>query len=423
MNKQLQPPIKTELKLFFTLVAFLGLGMGMSDSVISNFFKDAYNVTAVQRGFLEFPREFPGILCFLIISFTSSFGDVRLAIIAQTLSAMGAMALGLFTPSFGVMSLFIFLHSMGNHLYMPLHDSIGMSIIGKQNLGKRMGQAGGIRTAFAMLSSLIIFIGFKTGFFSFKTHIKLPFIIGSMGFLCIVALYILLYSKYKVRGEPRKKKFQIIIRKKYSIYYGLTILTGVHRQIMIVFGPWVLIEILRQQADTFALLGIISSFIGIFLIPVVGHWIDRFGPKIILLMEGLVFIAVYTSYGLMSSAFTTGSLARVGIPVIAICGLYIFERMTMQLGIVRAVYLKSIALDPADITPTLSIGLSMDHVVSVTCAYLGGLTWYNFGPQYVFFLAAGISILNVIFALMIKSGGINAPHNQPDQNSQVIAEK
>ena len=49
------------------------------------------------------------------------------------------------------------------------------------------------------------------------------------------------------------------VKKEYTFYYILAVLHGVQKQIMIVFGPWVLIDILGRQADTMALLGIISS--------------------------------------------------------------------------------------------------------------------------------------------------------------------
>lgn len=408
-KRQQQRPIKTELMLFFIIVALTGFGAGMSDNTISNFFKDAYNVTAVQRGFLEFPREFPGILLFLIVAITSAFGDVRLAIVAQSLTALGALILGLFTPPFALMVVFLFINSMGMHLYMPLQDSIGMSIIGQENLGRRMGQYNGIRTACMMLASVLIFFGFRTGFFSFQTQLKLPFIIATAAFIGVALLYFTLYTKYRVYGEARKKHIQIIIKKEYRFYYILAVLYGVQKQIMFVFGPWVLIEILSKQADTLALLGIMSSFLGVFLLPAIGRWLDRFGPKKLLLIEGSLFVLVYTTYGLLSGGFTRGTIAKAGIPVLFTCGLFVFDRLTMQLGMVRTAYLRSIATDPADITPTLSTGMSMDHVVSIICAYLGGITWSSFGPQYVFFIAATLSLLNVAVALRIKPAVKAAP--------------
>ena len=402
MNDQKKPSVKPEMMIFFVIVAITGFGMAMSDSIMANFFKDAYSVTAVQRGFLEFPRELPGILCFLVVAFTSAFGDVRLAIVSQLLSAFGLLVLGLFTPAFAVMVVFLFINSLGNHLYMPLQDSIGMFIIGKDDLGKRMGQYNGIRTAFSMVASVIIFFGFRIGFFSLKTPTKLPFLISATALVCITALYILLYTKYRVFGEARKKHVEIIIKKEYKFYYTFAVLYGVQKQIMFVYAPWVLIDILSRKADTLAMMAIVSSFCGIFFLPTVGRWIDRYGTKKLLLVEGSMFVLVYTTYGLLSRGFTLGVIARTGLPVLFVYGLFIIDRLTMQLGMVRVAYFKSIALDPADITPTLSTAMSMDHVVSIICAYLGGLAWNRYGPQYVFFIAASLSLINVLVALRIK---------------------
>ena len=82
--------------------------------------------------------------------------------------------------------------------------------------------------------------------------------------------------------------------------------------------------------------------------------------------------------------------------------LFIFDRMSTQMSIVRTVYLKTIAIVPEDITPTLSLGISMDHVMSICFAMLGGVIWYNYGPQYIFFLVAGLSFINLYVAVKLK---------------------
>ena len=402
MEDQHRTKIKKELLLFFAIVGLFGFSTGMSENVISNFFFDAYQVTAAQRGFLEIPREAPGVLAFLAIAFTYKIGDVRLAAVAMLLCAAGMLVLGLLTPSFAVMAMFIFVHSVGAHLFYPLQESIGMSIIGDQDIGKRMGQYSAVRTAFMLLASVLIFIGFRAGLFSFMTQLKLPFVIGAAGYAVTFVLFAVLFVKFKVSGEARKKEFKIIIKKRYTLFYILAVLTGVHRQIMLVYGPWVLIETLGRQADTLALLIIISSLLGAFLLPVFGRCIDRFGTKKLLLVEGFVFIALYVVFGFMSSAFANGSLAHTGLPVIIICGLIVIDRLGTNTNIVRAVYLRSIVTDPADITPTLSTGFSMDHVVSITCAFMGGVVWYRYGSQYVFYAAALLSVINVVVAVMIK---------------------
>lgn len=390
--------MKKEIVVYFFIIAFTALGVGLSDGIFSNYFKDAYRVTAFQRGLIEFPRELPGVLLIVIVSLLSFLGDIRVAIIAQLLSTIGMVALGILTPPFGVMLIFLFINSMGMHLFFPLQDSIGMSLIhDNKNLGKIMGQYKGVSTAFTMIASILVFIGFREGFFSFTTKIKHIFLISAIVFFIVFILFIYMQKLLKTPIRE-KKKIKLIFRKEYKYYYILAIMHGVQKQIMAVYGPWVLIDLLNKKADTLALLGIVGSFIGIFFIPALGKWLDKYGVKKLLYADALSFIGVYVVYGCLSAGFATGSLSMVGIPVIITFILFILDRMSMQMGMVKTVYLRSIAIKESDITPTLSLGISMDHIVSIICAYIGGVVWSNWGPQYIFFLAATLSLINLFVA-------------------------
>lgn len=398
MNRGLFKSMRKEVVVYFIIIALTALGLGLSDSVFSNFFKDAYNINAFQRGLIEFPRELPGILCILIVSCLSFLGDIRLAIIAQLMSVIGILALGLTTPSFSIMLIFLFVNSIGMHLFFPLQDSIGMSLIkDENNVGKTMGQYKGVSTAFTMVASILVFLGFRSGIFSFTTKTKVPFIIAGISFIIVFCLFLYLKKLLNI-SKNENKKVKIVFRKEYRYYYILAIMHGVQKQIMAVYGPWVLIELLNKKADTLAILGVIGSFIGIFFIPAVGRWMDKFGIKKLLYADALSFIGVYILYGCLSAGFATGKLSLVGIPVILTFILFIMDRMSMQLGMVKTVYLRAIALDSEDITPTLSLGMSMDHIVSIICAYLGGIVWSIWGPQYIFFLAAALSFINLVVA-------------------------
>ena len=74
----------------------------------------------------------------------------------------------------------------------------------------------------------------------------------------------------------------------------------------------------------------------------------------------------------------------------------------MQMGMVRSVYLRSIAWDESEITSTLSMGTSLDHVVSILAAMAGGYVWMNWGSHWVFFLAAAFSLGNLYAAYRVN---------------------
>lgn len=392
---------KKDLILFFVVIATVNLAIGFSDGLFSNYFKDVYNTDGFQRGLIEFPRELPGVIVFFLISAIAFLGDITIAMIAQAAAAFGLIVLGLVTPSFGVMLFFLFIYSLGMHLYMPLNDSIAMSLSEKDQLGKRMGQVAGIRFAFLTIAGLLVFFLFRFGVFSFQSNIKWTFIVAAAFY--VVALLLLVKLKRDV-GQMRTKreKPKFIFRKEYKFYYMLAVVFGVQKQVMIVFGPWVLIETLGQRVDTIVLLGIIASTCGMFLMPQIGKWIDRFGVKKLLYVDALSFIFVYLCYGALTQFFNTGVLAKVGLPVLLTCALFVIDRLSSQMGIIRTVYLKSIALSDAEVTPTLSLAMTMDHVVSIIVGITGGVAWITFGSQYIFYTVAALSFINLAVAILVK---------------------
>ncbi len=393
---------KKELLIFFGILSLTAFALGLSDSLWSNYFYEAYDVSATVRGFLEFPRELPGILCVFLVAFLSFLGDIRVAIIAQVLSIIGLATLSLLTPPFAVMIIFLFINSTGMHLFMPLQDSIGLSLVDKNdNLGKRMGQFKSIGIAFSTLSSLLVIIGFSSGFFSFKTQVKVPFVIASIVLVLVILLIIALLKRVKPALKPRER-IKIMFKKKYRYYYLLAMAHGVQKQIMIVFGPWVLIEILSRGTETISALNLIGSLIGIVFTAYIGKWLDKWGVKKLLYVDAWSFIGVYVLYGTLSAGFAYGFLPLVGVPVFLAYLIFILDKMSAQVGMVRTMYLRTIVDSPDDMAPTISMGMSIDHVVSIGCAAIAGLVWDAFGPQYIFFFAAAFSLINLYVAKKVE---------------------
>lgn len=384
-------------KVFLWMIALATLGASLASSVLSNYFNEVYQVTAAQRGFIEFPRELPGVLTILVIAGLSAFSDSKLLLVAQALSIFGILTLGLITPSYSVMLLFIFINSLGQHMNMPLQDAIGMELMDKDKMGRQMGQFKGITSAFFMISSIIIFFGFRFNVFSFQTEIKWVFILSAAISLLTIPFILYLYKYVKSKGH----RVKFVFRKEYKYYYTLVVMYGVQKQIMLVYGPWVLISLLGKQSDTIALLGIIGSFAGIFFIPRLGKWLDKYGVRKLLFADALSFILVYIAYGVLAGGFTQGTFSKVGLPLMLTYALFVIDRMSNQMGMIRTVYLKKIAIDPSDVTPTLSLGLSLDHIVSIICAIISGIVWGKFGPQYIFYGTAALSLVNLFVAFKV----------------------
>lgn len=388
---------KRELLLFFLMISAAALGNGLSDSVYSNFFKEAYQVTAPQRALIEIPRELPGLLLALVIAALARLGNLRLSLLAQVLAFAGLAALGLFTPSFSVMLIFLFINSMGMHLFMPLSDSIGMSLAEPDKLGQRVGQYASAKMVMGFVAGITVFVGFRLGWFSFTSPQNLLFLIGAGAFLMAILAALLLISHQK-GAPPVRLQGKLVFRKRYRWYYMLTLLYGVQKQVGYVFAIWVIVDLLQKGPDIVSLLMISATFISIFFMRYIGRLIDRLGILRMLKLNGAAFVGIYLAFGLLVFGITSRLLPGTGWPVLLIYGLFVLDRLNMQLHVLKAVYLQTIAHSREEVTNALSTGISLDHIVSILAAQVSGLVWVLFGPQWVFFIAAFLSLGNVLAA-------------------------
>jgi len=284
---------------------------------------------------------------------------------------------------------------------MPLRDSIGMSLAEPNQVGVRMGQIFSVSSAFSMIAALVVFFGFKTGFFSFNTPIKVVFLVGAGGFFCAIVTAAIMAGMVKSQKEKRGK-VKFIFRKQYRYYYTVTLLKGVQKQIAFVYGTWVIVDLLGKKADTLALLYIIVGFISMFFLNKLGRWMDKFGIKNMMYADAISFVIVYIIYGFFVLGITSGTLPKEGITVWMIYLLFILDRLSMQIGMVNSIYVRSITLNKNEVTSILSTGISLDHVFSIIAGIAGGFVWTNLGSQWVFFIAAALSLGNVYVAYRVQ---------------------
>ena len=132
-------------KLFMYAILCLSLAVGLSSGVFSNYFKAVFAIDSVQRGLLEIPRETPGILCVVILTALSGIGNLSLMVMAYGFCTLGLAVLGLLSPSYFIMQIFLFFFSLGEHMMMPLRDSIAMDLSGEGKTGTFLGQLKGKR--------------------------------------------------------------------------------------------------------------------------------------------------------------------------------------------------------------------------------------------------------------------------------------
>jgi predicted MFS family arabinose efflux permease len=66
------------------------------------------------------------------------------------------------------------------------------------------------------------------------------------------------------------------------------------------------------------------------------------------------------------------------------------------------VYVRHISSNTEEITATLSTGISVNHIISIIIALLGGWIWKKAGIETLFTISAILGLINSIYAATIK---------------------
>lgn len=358
----------------------------MVDAVLNNYLSETFRLGNLQRSVLEGPRELPGLLVMFVSAGLFFLCSRRLGVLAMALAALGLVLIGTASISFFLMLCWLFIYSLGQHIFIPLNSSIGMELAREGKTGKRLGQLNAVRNLFIILGSFFVVIGFRFLRFNFTTS----FLIAATGF-GIAAM--LLYCMKK--NKPQPAVVHLKLHRAYRLYYWLCVLFGMRKQIFLTFAPWVLVTVYQQPTQTIALLLTIGGIAGIVFQPLLGHLIDTYGEKFVLAGESFVLICVCLLYGFAGTLFSPGT----AFIIVASC--YIADQLLMSVGMARATYLKKIALDDSHVNAALFAATSIDHVFSITTALVSGIIWNAWGYQYVFAVGAAIAFVNLLSTLKI----------------------
>lgn len=376
-----------ELKLFAGASFILGIAYSLYDSVFNNYLNETFSLSGFERSFLEFPRELPGFLVVFVSALFWFLCSRRMGAVAMLLGAAGAILIGFASASYGIMLIWLFIYSLGQHLFMPIAATIGMELASEGKTAQRLGQLNSLRNIAVILGSAIVFVGFRFLGMTFQV----TFLVAAAGLA--IAAFLLFAMQTQANRAPG---LFLKLRREYLIYYLLAVLFGSRKQIFITFAPWVLITIFNQPTSTIATLMTIGGIIGIFFQPLLGWATDRLGERFILASEAVALVFVCFGYGFSRFLFPESAA------FIITCVCYLLDQMLFSVGIARSTFMKKIALDPADVQPALTAGVTIDHIFSIAIALLGGAIWSAFGYQYVFLLGVVIAGINFFVALRAR---------------------
>ncbi|MFA6239762.1 MAG: MFS transporter [Candidatus Hydrogenedentales bacterium] len=383
---------RTQLTLFFAAVASMSMAVGVHDSIFNNFLSDTFALSAEHRGWLEFPRELPGFLTVVSAAALFFLPVTRVAMVASFTFVAGMIGIAFFGGSFPRMVVLMMVGSTGLHLLQPSAGTIVLGLSDDSNRGRRMGQAGAFSMAGTVAGTGLVWLLFDKA----SPHY-------ARGFLVVAALGAVAAVVYSVMHVPHlhgpRRRF--LVRRRFSLYYLLEILAGARKQIFLTFGPWVLIKIYGAEATSIAGLLLTAAVIGIVFRPVMGRAMDRFGERTVMIFDGVALAFVCIGYGYAD--------AWLGAPERAMTlagACFVADNLLFMLGDARAVYLSRMAGTHEELNSTLALGVSVNHIASMTIPAVAGVLWVQFGYERVFAAAAVLALVTAGVALKVPGKGV-----------------
>ncbi|MGL4369000.1 MAG: MFS transporter [Spirochaetota bacterium] len=370
------------LRFFLIGILFLGVNGGILTTSFNNYLNDLFPMDASQRGMLEFPRELPGFILIAVTGLLAAFSMRSWAVLVCIFSFAGVFGLGFFSPSVYLMMGWMLLWSMGDHLFMPVESTMGIYFAHEGKQGRRLGQISGARNLAMIAGAVGVYL--LASYFSGE---KLYRWLYAAGALCAI-LAVGAFSKIKLPAGHHADNRKFVFRKEYSYFYILNILFGARKQIFLTFAPWALITVFGTKPDTMAVLIMIASIAGVLFRQVFGIFVDRFGERNMFIADAVILFAIC-----MGFAFSRN--------VNFLYFLFIFDNLMFATRIARTTYLSKISRHKNEIPATLSLGITMDHAVSMTIPFAGGLLWNSFGYASVFIAASVIAFAVLVTALQV----------------------
>jgi len=371
--------LRLQFFLFLGAVACTACAGSINDSTFNNFLADTFKLSADQRGWLELPRELPGFLVVAMTGVLAALPVTRVGTVGALGFIIGMIGLIFLGASYWPMVLMMMIASSGQHLVMPVSASIALALGNPGNRGKRMGQMGAFETVGIILGTGFVWLFFDKVHPQYRMGFLAAAIMASFSFI----LYSFMYIPHL--HQPRSK---FVFRKKFTLYYLLELLFGARKQVFLTFGPWVLINVYNEPASAIASLFMIAAIIGIVFKPLVGMAIDKLGERCILIIDGLALIFVCIGYGYALRLTDNADHARI---LASAC--FIADNLLFALGSARAIYLSRLTDSPQEITSTLAMGISINHIVSMSIPVLAGTIWKLFGYEKVFLSAAVLALI------------------------------
>ena len=379
---------RPEFLLLITAVA-VPLSFATWQALLNNFAIERAAFGGAEMGILQSLREVPGFLAFLVVFLLFLCREQTIAYVSLLLLGVGTLVTGWFPSVVGLYVTTVVM-SLGYHYFETVHSSLCLQWIDKDKAPELLGRV----IAVGAFSSIVVYGFIWITFELLGIDFSLVYFLGGCATVVIGLVCWLLFQQFPVKVKQNR---QMVLRRRYWLYYALTFLSGARRQIFIVFAGFLMVEKFGFDVAMISILFLVNAVLNMLFAARLGRLIGNIGERRILIFEYVGLTIVFTAYAFVNNAAIAA-------------GLYIIDHFFFALAIAIRTYFQKIA-DPADIAATAGVGFTINHIAAVVLPAVLGFLWL-ISPSAVFLVGSALAILSMLLSF-------NVPEN-PCPGNEVV---
>ena len=362
---------------FAQAAAFLGW-----NALYTNFAVEVAGLDGRQNGIVQSIRELPGLLSVTVIVLLLMLRETTLTSLAVVLCGVGVIITGWF-PTFEGQMLWTFILSCGFHWYEATNQSLTLQYFSVPEAPIAISRLRAVTAMGSFFMGLVILL--------LAGRLDYRWLFGLAGSVAVLAGVWSFFNRPSSQGLEVQRR-GIVLRSKYRLFYLLTCLSGARRQIFNVFAIFLLVERFQFTLAEMSFLLLLNNLINWILNPYIGLAINKVGERKLLTVKYCLVVLVCLAYVWCDSAWLAAAL-------------YVVDQLLFCFTVSIRTFFQKIA-DPADIAPSMAVGVTINHIAAVGVPLAGGILWMiDYRIPFIMGVFIALASLTMVRFIKIPAAG------------------
>jgi predicted MFS family arabinose efflux permease len=357
----------------------LYFGFQVWQTMFNNYAVEVIGVGPAGIGLIQAVREIPGLLGFLLGVLALYLSEVRIMALSVVVLGIGMILTG---GASGMLFLLVatFIMSTGFHFFDGASNAVVLMSESKREAPRTLGVVGSLTSVAAVVAAVVVIL--------LAEPIGYRWLYLVVGAVAIMGGLILLPFRGAKEALPLGRN--IVLRRRYWLYYALAFLMGSRRHIFTTFAILLLVRNYGIGIQTTAVLFLVNSLINVVTLRLAGTLVTRLGERVVLSGTFAVLIFVFLGYAYVSF-----------LPMLF--ALFVVDNILFGTSLALTTYFQKIAVTQEEITSNVSVQQTINHIAAVIIPLVGGAAWELFGSQAPFLVGVGIVAISLVLTQFIRT--------------------